>query len=89
MTGQHPQLLKQWVLNPPAPSEEIRLPRQQPEESAVGQGFEVALGQFWLNPDTHKWVRWDERYLGVFIVLSAVIYLRCRSTSRIKIGLLV
>jgi transposase len=66
MTGQHPELLKQWVLNPPAPSVEIRLPRQETEESAVGKGFEVALGKFWLNPDTHKWVRWDERYLVVY-----------------------
>jgi transposase len=66
LTGQHPELLKQWVLNPPAPSEEIRLPRQQTEESAVGKGFEVALGKFWLNPDTHTWVRWDERYLVVY-----------------------
>jgi hypothetical protein len=66
MTGQHPELLKQWVLNPPTPSVEIRLPRQETEESAVGKGFEVALGKFWLNPDTHKWVRWDERYLVVY-----------------------
>lgn len=66
MTGQHPELLKQWVLNPPAPSVEIRLPRQETNESAVGKGFEVALGKFWLNPDTQKWVRWDERYLVVY-----------------------
>ena len=39
------ELLKQWVLNPPAPSMEIRLPRQDEEEPAVGQGFEDDLEQ--------------------------------------------
>jgi len=66
MTGQHPELLKQWVLNPPAPSLEIRLPRQDEAEPAVGKGFEVELGKFWLNPETNKWVRWDERHLVVY-----------------------
>ena len=66
MTGQHPDLLKQWVLSPPTPSVEIWLPRQKAEEPAVGRGFEVELGKFWLNPDTQKWVRWDERYLVVY-----------------------
>lgn len=66
MTGQNPKLLKQWVLNPPAPSVEIRLPRQDEAEPAVGKGFEVELGKFWLNRETNKWVRWDERYLVVY-----------------------
>lgn len=66
MTGQNPELLKQWVLNPPAPSVEIRLPRQDEEEPAVGKGFEVELGKFWVNGETNKWVRWDERYLVVY-----------------------
>jgi len=66
MTGQHPELLKQWVLNPPTPSLEIRLPRQDEEEPAVGKGFEVELGKFWLNRETNKWVRWHERYLVVY-----------------------
>jgi hypothetical protein len=55
MTGQHPELLKQWVLNPPATSLEIRLPRQDEAEPAVGKGFEVELGKFWLNPETNNW----------------------------------
>jgi transposase len=59
-------LLKQWVLNPPAHSEEIRLPRQDETEPAVGRGFEVELGKLWLNPETHKWVHWHERYLVVY-----------------------
>lgn len=66
MTGQHPELLKQWVLNPPSQSVEIRLPRQDEEEPAVGKGFEVELGKFWLNQETNKWVRWDERHLVVY-----------------------
>ena len=66
MTGQHPLWLKQWVLDPPSSSIEIRLPKQDADEAAVGKGFEVELGQFWLHPDTPKWVRWHERYLVVY-----------------------
>ena len=66
MSGQHPQYLKQWVLDPPAEAVEIRLPRQDKLEPAVGKGFEVELGKFWLNPETNKWVRWHERYLVVY-----------------------
>jgi transposase len=66
MSGQHPQYLKQWVLSPPAETVEIRLPRQDEEEPAVGKGFEVELGKFWFNKETNKWVRWHERYLVVY-----------------------
>ena len=66
MSGQHPQYLKQWVLLPPAEIQEIRLPHQDEDEPAVGKGFEVELGKFWLNPETNKWVRWHERYLVVY-----------------------
>jgi len=66
MSGQHPLWLKQWVLNPPSPSMEIRLPKQDETEPAVGKGFEVELGQFWLDPASAKWVRWQERYLVVY-----------------------
>ncbi len=66
MTGQHPQYLKQWVLDPPAEAIEIRLPQQDELERAVGKGFEMELGKFWLNPETNKWVRWHERYLVVY-----------------------
>ncbi|WP_407900258.1 hypothetical protein [Scytonema sp. NUACC26] len=63
---QHPQYLKQWVLSPPAETVEIRLPRLDEEEPAVGKGFEVELGKFWFNEETNKWVRWHERYLVVY-----------------------
>jgi len=76
MTGQHPELLKQWVLSPPSPSVEIRLPRQDEEEPAVGKGFEVELGKFWLNLETNKWVRWDERHLVVYSQTLAAAALR-------------
>ena len=66
MSGQHPQYLKQWVLNPPTEIHSIRLPRQDDQEAAVGKGFEVELGKFWFNEETNKWVRWHERYLVVY-----------------------
>lgn len=66
MSGQHPLYLKQWVLDPAAEPVDIRLPRLSQEEAAVGKGFEVELGKFWLNPETKKWVRWYERYLVVY-----------------------
>lgn len=66
MSGQNPLLLTQWVLDPPAASVEIRLPGQEANEPAVGRGFEVELGKFWLNPTNQKWVRWQERYLVVY-----------------------
>lgn len=66
MSGQHPDYLKQWVLDPPAETVEIRLPRQDEEEPSVGKGFEVELGKFWLNLETNKLVRWHERYLVVY-----------------------
>lgn len=66
MSGQHPLWLEQWVLNPPNPSVEIRLPKQEEQEAAVGKGFEVELCQLWVNPDTQKKVRWHERYLVVY-----------------------
>jgi len=66
MSGQNPLLLKQWVLDPPTASVEIRLPKQDAEDPAVGKGFEVELGKFWFNPTSQKWVRWQERHLVVY-----------------------
>ena len=66
MSGQHPQYLQQWVLDPPSETMEIRLPRQDELEPAVGKGLEVELGKFWLNEETNRWVRWHERYLVVY-----------------------
>ncbi|AUB44139.1 Transposase (plasmid) [Nostoc flagelliforme CCNUN1] len=66
MSGQHPQQLRQWVLDPPTEILDIRLPRQDEQEAPVGKGFEVELGKFWFKEDTHLWVRWQERYLVVY-----------------------
>lgn len=66
MSGQHPQYLKQWVLDLPAQTVEIRLPRQDQLEPPVGKGFEVELGKFWGLPETNKLLRWHERYLVVY-----------------------
>ena len=76
LTGQNPLLLKQWVLEPPTASVEIRLPRQKEEEPAVGIGFEVELGKFWLNPETSKLVRWHERYLVAYSHIFAAAQIR-------------
>jgi len=57
-------------------SVDIRLPRQDKEEVAVGKGFEVELAKFWLNPETKKWVRWHERYLVVYSYRLAVSAIR-------------
>lgn len=67
MTGQIPLWLQQWVLDPPAESVEICLPREaEAEPVVVGKGFEVEDGKFWWNPATAKWVRWQERQLVVY-----------------------
>ena len=62
-TGQVPQLLKSWVLNPPTTLEAIRLPHQVPEDSPIGVGFETKLGKLWQDPDSPSGFHWSERYL--------------------------
>jgi hypothetical protein len=44
-TGQNPALLKQWVLDPPSASVEIRLPKQAEDEPAIGKGFEDYMNE--------------------------------------------
>ncbi len=65
---------------------EIRLPRQDEVEPAVGKGFEVELGKFWLNPKTSKLVRWHERYLVVYSQSLAASAIRGQQ-QRIKTAL--
>jgi transposase len=76
LTGQNPALLKQLVLDPPSASVEIRLPRQEEDEPAIGKGFEVELGKFWPNPDTKKLVTWHERYLVTYSHILAAAQIR-------------
>lgn len=67
MSGQIPLWLQQWVLDPPAASVAICLPKEaEAEPVVVGKGFEVELGKFWRHPTTAKWVRWHERQLIVY-----------------------
>ncbi len=62
-TGQVPQLLQSWVLNPPTVLEPIRLPHHSPEDPPIGVGFEMELGKLWQDPDSQSQFHWSERYL--------------------------
>ncbi len=67
MTGDAPDDLRQWVLDPPEPSCAISLPD---EPKSVGQGFEVAVAQTWTRPQpanetTATTITWTERTLVV------------------------
>jgi transposase len=64
-TGHYPNVLRNWVLHPPSPLQEIRLPDSPVEEPSIGVGFEMELGQLWQDPDTKQRYRWSERYLVV------------------------
>jgi len=66
MTGNTPEELQTWVLNPPCSPQAIRLPDQRADEAAVGQGFEVSVACRWQNPDTEEEiVDWKERRLVI------------------------
>ncbi|MGK7914251.1 MAG: IS1634 family transposase [Prochloraceae cyanobacterium] len=65
MTGHTPSLLKSWVLNPPTPWQELRLPNSAESEPAMGVGFEMELGKIEYDSDTEKSFHWLERYLVV------------------------
>jgi transposase len=64
-TGHTPALLKSWVLNPPNPWQELRLPHSDEDAPVIGVGFEMTLGK--LNPEseTDATFQWLERYLVV------------------------
>lgn len=65
MTGHTPGLLKNWVLNPPTPWQEIRLPNSSESEPPIGVGFEMALGKLEGEINKDKSYHWLERYLVV------------------------
>ena len=65
MTGHTPSLLKSWVLNPPTPCQEIRLPNLAESEPAMGVGFEMELGKIEYDANTEESFQWWERYLVV------------------------
>ena len=62
MTGDTPDDLRQWVLNPAEPPGAIYLPD---EPKPVGQGFEVAVAQTWTRPKVETELTWVERTLVV------------------------
>jgi transposase len=62
MTGDTPEHLRHWVLNPPLPACAIVL---ADEPKPVGQGFEMAVAQTWLPPKTEPAIVWTERTLVV------------------------
>ena len=66
MSGQTPNLLKQWVLNPPTEIIDIDLSHPTVMDEVQVRGFEMTLGKFWQNPETQQWIVWDERHLVVF-----------------------
>jgi len=65
LTGNTPAQLQEWVQNPPAPPQPLRLPGQAQSEPAIGQGFEVAVTSSSQDPDTKTTFSWTERHLVV------------------------
>jgi hypothetical protein len=65
MTGNRPDILRDWVLNPPTPVYNIFLPTQVWVETPVCVGFEVPLGSIWENPETKTRHNWSERWLVI------------------------
>jgi transposase len=62
MTGDTPEDLRHWVLDPPVPPCAIALPGVA---EPVGQGFEVAVAQTWPPPKAETAIVWTERTLVV------------------------
>jgi transposase len=63
MTGNTPDDLRRWVLDPPVPSTAIRLPEQEEDEADLGQGFELLQTRTWTDSREQREVKWDERVL--------------------------
>ena len=65
MTQPRPQLLADWVANPPTALSQIFSPDREERELPRGEGFEVPLGSLWLDPEQKKWHHWSERWLVI------------------------
>lgn len=66
MTQPRPKLLRDWVKNPP--TEAIKIIEKddgESEPSEIGKGFEVPLGNIWVEPETEKRYQWEERWLVI------------------------
>lgn len=62
MTGDTPDDLRQWVLNPPTPPQQLTLCG---EDEPVGQAFEVVVSQSWASSQAATKLTWSERALVV------------------------
>lgn len=65
MTANRPKILRDWVLNPPTPIQNVLLNTQTLVETPVGEGFEVPLGSIWQDPDPKQWHCWSERWFAI------------------------
>lgn len=63
MTGNTPNDLRRWVLDPPVSPAAIRLPEQEEDEADLGQGFELLQTRTWTDPQTKREIKWNERVL--------------------------
>jgi len=64
MTGDAPEQLRRWVLQPPEEPVDLYL---SGVKERIGQGFEVVVAQIWTPPKTESHVIWHER---VFVMSS-------------------
>jgi transposase len=60
MTGDTPDDLRRWVLQPPVPLADIHLPSV---DQSLGRGCEVSVPRTWTDPQTEEHVIWNERVL--------------------------
>jgi transposase len=60
LTGDAPEQLRWWVLQPPEEAVDLVLPGVA---ERIGQGFEVVVVQIWTPPKTEAHVIWHERVL--------------------------
>lgn len=66
MTQPRPKLLRNWVKNPS--TEVMKIIEKDDRESEpleIGKGFEVPLGNIWVEPETEKRYQWSERWLVI------------------------
>jgi transposase len=60
LTGDAPEQLRRWVLQPPVAAVDLYLPGVA---ERIGRGFEVVVAQIWTPPKTESHVIWHERVL--------------------------
>jgi transposase len=66
MTQPRPKLLADWVKHPVTEVIKIfKTDQRESEPQEIGLGFEVPLGNIWIDPETEKRYQWDERWLAV------------------------